>query len=221
MTKPTAIFLLICFGLGALTGTFALHDRLGGSSDENPATASPVDIGFAQTMAAHHSQAITMAQLMLDGRPTRLTNLARKIAYNQLYELGEMQGWLKLWGKPLNPQPLQMDWMLLGQKPLDAELQQYLVDCDSSPTGMPGLAPTVELEKLRSLEGIKRDQHFLQLMLAHHQGGVPMARFAGGNAQLKVVQQLAKLIVLEQSKEIMTLQRTLTAIKFATSNHNQ
>jgi uncharacterized protein (DUF305 family) len=35
-----------------------------------PAVPGPIDIGFAQSMSLHHQQAIAMAQLMLDGRPT-------------------------------------------------------------------------------------------------------------------------------------------------------
>lgn len=173
---------------------------------------SAVDIGFARSMSLHHQQAIAMAQLMLDGRPTPLAPLARQIAYAQLLELGEMRGFLKLWGAPLSQTKVDMSWMLAGDTAPDAELRQYLLDCERSPTGMPGLATMAQLEQLRSLDGRPRDALFLELMLAHHAGGIPMARFAAAQAQLAVVRKLAALIVLDQSRELNLLRRTQAAM---------
>lgn len=199
-------------GVVAVTAAAGLQPRWSAFRDTAPAPAHPVDIGFAQSMNLHHAQAIGMAQLMLDGRPSPLAGLARSIAYSQLVELGEMRGWLRLWGQPLLPPQRRMDWMLLGRTPPDADLQQYLLDCQRAPSGMPGLASTADLARLRQLEGRARDEHFLKLMLAHHQGGIPMARFAASQAQLPVVRQLAAQIVLDQSKEIDRIQRTLAVM---------
>ncbi|HSW14895.1 MAG TPA: DUF305 domain-containing protein [Solimonas sp.] len=169
----------------------------------------PIDTGFAQSMSLHHYQAIGMAQLMLDGRPTGLGALARAISTAQLVELGEMRGWLRLWNKPVMTAKPVMDWMLLGSVPPDAELSSYLLDCRRSPTGMTGLATDAEMNRLRTLEGRDRDRHFLTLMLAHHQGGVPMARFAMEQAQLPTVRELAGRVVLDQSREIVHIQQML------------
>lgn len=176
------------------------------------ARPGPVDIGFAQSMSQHHQQAIGMAQLMLDGRPTPLANLARGIAAAQLLELGEMHGWLKLWGHELLPPSKSMDWMLLGKAPPSEELLQYLLDCRRSPTGMSGLATDAEILQLRQLDGRARDAHFLQLMLAHHQGGIPMARFTAEQADVAVVRELAARVVLEQSEEIGLILRMQQAM---------
>ncbi len=171
-----------------------------------------VDVGFAQSMVLHHQQAIGMAMLMQDGRPTPLLLLARGIATAQLVELGEMRGWLRVWNQPLIAQKRGMDWMLLGSRPPDAELRQYLLDCQRAPTGMSGLATDAEVNRLRELDGRERDKHFLRLMLAHHEGGIPMARFAAAEARVPVVRDLASRIVLEQSEEIYRIKRTLVAI---------
>lgn len=178
-----------------------------------PPQPSAVDIGFAQAMSRHHQQAIAMAQLLLDGRPTSLTTLARQIAAAQLLELGEMQGWLKLWGAPVMPLKPPMDWMLLGRTPPDATLKQYLLDCVASPTGMAGLATDAELAQLRTLEGRARDAHFLTLMRAHHAGGLPMARFAAAEAALPVVRRLALNVVREQSHELFAIERMLLMLQ--------
>lgn len=190
------------------------------SNQRDPGTErGPIDIGFAQFMSLHHAQAIAMAQLMLDGRPTPLANLARNLANAQLLELGEMRGWLRLWRQPLLPvNRRDMGWMLLGSSPPDAGLQQYLLDCEQSPTGMAGLASDDELNRLRLLDGRARDAHFLGLMLAHHEGGIPMARFAAAQALLPVVRDLAERIALEQSQEIIRLAMTLDAL-VATAGH--
>ena len=202
---------VIAAGTGALG---CLRDHLPGAGPSKAAAVpSPVDIGFAQFMGLHHAQAIGMAQLMLDGRPTPLATLARGIAYSQLLELGEMRGWLRLWEQALLPaNPRDMSWMLLGNATPDADLLQYLLDCQRAPTGMAGLATDAEMNQLRLLEGRPRDAHFLKLMLAHHQGGVPMAQLAANQASVPVVRELAARIVLEQSEEISRILLTQQAM---------
>jgi uncharacterized protein (DUF305 family) len=176
---------------------------------------SPIDVGFAQSMSRHHQQAITMAKFMLDGRPTRLSLMAQTIADTQIAELGQMYGWLRLWNQPIASPTRGMDWMLLGSEPPDAELSKYLLDCSRSPTGMTGLATPEELNRLRQLGGLERDRHFLRLMLAHHAGAIPMARFAADNARVPAVRELAARVVMDQSREIDLLRRMLAAAEQA------
>ena len=172
-----------------------------------------IDIGFSQAMSFHHRQAIAISQLLLDGRQTGLGSLARTIAGAQMVELGEMQGWLRLWDQALLPPSPEMTWMLLGDKPIDKKLTQYLIACGQAAAGMPGIASNADLMKLRQLAGQERDTLFLRLMLAHHQGGVPMAAFAASQAKLSVVRKAAAQIVLDQSKEIQQIQTVLAALQ--------
>lgn len=161
-----------------------------------------VDIGFAQSMRSHHDQAVVMTQILLDRGASKLTGLARSIQHAQLIEIGQMKGWLLLWNKPALPASGAMEWMLLGKAPPDAALRQYLVDCRTSPGGMPGLATSEELNRLRSLDGEARDRLFLELMLRHHQGALPMAHFAARNAETQVVRTLAAQIEVQQAQEM-------------------
>lgn len=165
------------------------------------AAPGPVDVGFTQFMRSHHDQAVVMTQILLDHGNTKLASLARTIQAAQLIEIGEMKGWLLLWNKPLLPATTAMDWMLLGKTPPDAALSRYLADCRSAPGGMPGLATSEELNRLRSLDGDERDRLFLQLMIRHHQGGLPMAHYAAFNAETTVVRTLAAQIEVEQLQE--------------------
>lgn len=200
--------ILLCVVLAAASGALAARWM----QPDPPPSPSAVDIGFAQAMSAHHRQAILMAQLLLDGRPTPLARLAQQIASAQLLELGEMRGWLSLWGASLEPYPLRMDWMLLGRRAPDAALLQYLLDCERAPGGMAGLATPAQLETLRHLGGRERDRHFLELMLAHHESALPMARFAAVEAELAPVRRLARQIALEQGQEILRMRQTLAAV---------
>jgi uncharacterized protein (DUF305 family) len=167
---------------------------------------SEIDIGFSQSMSFHHRQAIAIAQLLLDGRPTGLAPLAQSIASSQ------MQGWLRLWNQTLLPPTQEMTWMLLGNEPLDEQLNQYLIACGQSAAGMPGIASSEELMQLRRLDGRARDALFLRLMLNHHQGGIPMAQFAASQAKLAVVRKIAAQMTLDQSQEIHQIQTLLAAI---------
>lgn len=198
---PRLIAVLIAVPLAglALWQQQALQTLQAQQADWQP---GPVEIGFAQFMSLHHEQAIAMAQLLQDGRPTRLSLLARSIEGTQQLELGEMRGWLKLWQQPLMPATRSMDWLLAGDDPPDEALKRYLLDCQRSATGMPGLASLAELEPLRALAGSTRDRQFLSLMLAHHQGAVPMARRAAEQSALPAVRALATRIVIDQSEEI-------------------
>jgi len=190
---------LLLAGAGLTAGGYQLAARL----HPPPVVAVPgaVDIGFAQSMRSHHDQAVVMAQILLDHGSTRLTGLARSIKDAQLLEIGEMKGWLLLWNKPVLPSSAAMDWMLLGRTPPDAGLRQYLVDCRAA-GGMPGLATSEELHRLRSLDGEERDRLFLQLMIRHHQGALPMAHFAARNAETTVVRSLAAQIEVDQAEEL-------------------
>lgn len=188
---------------------------------EAPASAARepgvVDIRFAQFMAQHHDQAILMAQGLLDGPADGAGQLARAVFAQQLLELGEMRGWLRLWGQSSVPESRSMDWMLLSDAPPDASLRQYLLDCQRSAAGMPGMASAAELAQLRQAEGIERERLFLTLMRRHHEGGLPMARFAARYARLPVVRELASRIVGEQVEEIAAIQVMQARLESAAS----
>lgn len=202
--------ILLILGIGLGYGAWNKFKHEPRTTQPSP---SAVDIGFAQLMSVHHQQAISMAQMMLSNdTDSPLQRMAATVAYSQLRELGRMEGWLQAWGENLAAESNSMAWMLLGKEPPSDELLRYLIDCETSPTGMPGLATLAELETLRKLKGIPKDRRFLELMLAHHQGGLPMAQFAAKNAEVSAVRGLASLMAMEQAEEIMHMQRALAVI---------
>ena len=74
---------------------------------------------------------------------------------------------------------------------------------------MPGMASAADLEQLASLQGRAAERVFLELMIAHHQGGIPMATAAAENADEAWVRTLAQSIVDAQSAEITALRTML------------
>jgi uncharacterized protein (DUF305 family) len=74
---------------------------------------------------------------------------------------------------------------------------------------MPGMATPSEIDKLETLHGTALDIMFLQLMIRHHQGGVPMAQYAADHAKADYVKTLAAAIVSAQSSEIVSMEQVL------------
>ncbi|MFL6118368.1 DUF305 domain-containing protein [Actinophytocola sp.] len=63
--------------------------------------------------------------------------------------------------------------------------------------------------------------YFLQLMLRHHQGGLPMARYAAEHAGVGVVRNLVDKIVRAQTHDSRVITDMLTkrvAVPLASSN---
>jgi uncharacterized protein (DUF305 family) len=172
----------------------------GGNSGGAPIPSlSSVDVGFARDMSVHHGQAVTMASYERDNTSDpAMKVLAYDIEGQQTFQIGEMQGWLDTWGYPLlNPSP--MAWMAghghLGSNGL-----------------MPGMASPAEMNKLQTLHGKALDVDFLQLMIRHHQGGIPMAQYAALHGQSSYVRQLAQAMVNAQSSEIISMEQTLRSL---------
>jgi uncharacterized protein (DUF305 family) len=167
-----------------------------------------VDVGFLQHMAQHHDQAVVMAGIVAGHASPQITGLASQITHNQLLEIGEMRGWLKMWRQPLLPQTSSMAWMDTAQGQSWTPEQAYARLCSAS-GGMPGMASSAELNQLRAASGKSLDILFLQLMLRHHLSAIPMARFADRHAETPTVARAAALMVREQSEEAATMQTLL------------
>ncbi|CRK55266.1 FIG00995041: hypothetical protein [Alloactinosynnema sp. L-07] len=177
------------------------------SSTEHGATPAggSVDVGFAQDMSVHHLQAVTMAGLARErSTDPAIRTLALDIESTQQGQVGMMAGWLALWGRPTLPTGPAMAWMS------DPAVHGHGgTTGTAAPTGgrgiMPGMATVQELAKLRSLSGRELDVYFLQLVLRHHTGGVPMAAYAAERAGQDAVRTLADSILTSQSAEMQTI----------------
>lgn len=176
---------------------------------------SVIDVRFAQFMSLHHHQAVVLSQMMRGTVSPGVLVLAETIRHEQQLELGEMRGWLRIWGQPHLPESRNMEWMLLGRTPPNEALRKYLLDCQSTPSGMSGLATDAEVVELHRLEGRAREHKYLEMMLRHHMGGLPMARFAFDNATHPAVKSLASRIVIDQQREVLGIRLMLAQLDAA------
>lgn len=187
------VLLAAGFGVGLLAGDRA---ELAGPG--------AVDIGFAQDMSVHHTQAVDMATTeLLGGADPAVKNLAFDILTSQQSQIGRMQGWLTSWGEPLLPTDGYMAWMGHGD-----DMQHSHGDDMHGTHGsagavaaMPGMASADDLARLRRADPAERDVLFLQLMLRHHQGGTDMLAAAADGAEVGYVRDLARQMLATQTSE--------------------
>jgi len=188
----------------ALIAALAIAGTAGWLIRGGPSTpsAGSVDAGFARDMATHHQQAVTMAGYTRDNTDNaQIKILAYDIETSQQFELGRMWGWLDGWDLPnTDPAHPPMSWMSghAGHAEVDPA------------TGlMPGLATPAQMDELESAKGTKLDTLFLQLMIHHHQGGLPMAQYAAAHATQQYVRDAAAKMVTNQSNEIISMEQML------------
>jgi uncharacterized protein (DUF305 family) len=167
---------------------------IGQSSEETE--SSDVDVGFLQDMRVHHEQAVDMSFFYL-GRPDtepQLRTVARSIIFGQSVEIGLMSQLLDDMRAPIvNEDGQAMEWM--GHAVAAAE--------------MPGMASEQDLDRLRAAEGEEADALYVELMTAHHEGGIEMAAEAAERAENPDVRRHATSWVRGQQDEIVELEGLL------------
>lgn len=147
------------------------------------------DIRFAQEMIPHHRQAVDMAALVPShSSDPRVLDLAARIQQAQDPEITAMTGWLQAWGAPV-PEDTGHSGMDHGS--------------------MPGMMTDEDMAELEAAQGTEFDRMWLQMMIAHHEGAVQMARTElaeGSNPQART---LAQQIIDTQQAEIQQMQSML------------
>jgi len=181
--------------LGGALGYF-----LTSRASTSPSAAS-VDVGFLQDMRWHHDQAVRLGLILLDkdasGQDPSVRSLAGDIVRSQQFENGVMAGQLRAWGQAeANESGTGMAWMAMPV-PIDR---------------MPGMASEDEVERLKSLSGPEADELFLQLMYAHHEGGLHMATDALGRTSTDEARTLARSFMESQQFELTELQNMLAKL---------
>jgi uncharacterized protein (DUF305 family) len=155
-----------------------------------------VDTGFLQDMREHHEQAVYMSFIYnsLPDTDSGLRTVATSIIMGQNQDIGRMVQMLRMFGElEANEGETSMAWM-----GMPVERGQ-----------MPGMASDADLDKLATLSGREADEFFVQLMKAHHEGGIHMAEYASGNAKNAEVRAMAAAITTSQQEEIAEMQREL------------
>ena len=179
---------LLCF-LAILAGVLALVLLVTPSlpSDDSP------EAGFGRDMSVHHAQAVEMAEIVRQRTlDPEIRILATDVALTQQAQIGQIQGWLGVWGLPATGKEPPMTWM---GHPTDGL--------------MPGMATPTEVTRLSLLDPAELDVQFLRLMIPHHQAGIAMGEAILERTERPEVRALAEAIVTAQRAEIEAMQDLL------------
>ena len=157
-----------------------------------------VDVGFQQDMISHHEQALEMALVAVErADDAQVRGFAREILVAQSREIGFMISSLNRWGfEPGEPDRTVMAWMGMAMPA----------------RSMPGLASPAQMTNLLDASGKQASSLFLQLMTAHHRGGVAMAKEAAERAKDSTVRAIASSMARNQTLEIDEYLRLLRRI---------
>ncbi|GAA3387825.1 DUF305 domain-containing protein [Streptomyces roseoviridis] len=154
------------------------------SASASAGAFNDADVTFAQMMIPHHEQALQMARLA-DGRAEdpEIKKLVGEIEKAQDPEIQKMRSWLKTWGKPES----------MGH----------------GGHGMAGMVSDTDMTDLAASKGRTFDRKFAELMIAHHEGAVEMARTEQKDGKDAAAKKVADDVVRTQAAEIAQLKKIL------------
>ncbi|MCP9956031.1 DUF305 domain-containing protein [Actinomadura madurae] len=165
-----------------------------------PGTDGP-EAGFARDMGAHHAQAVRMSFIVRDRTDdAEVRLLAYDIINTQSAQIGMMTAWLDEWGLPQAEPSGRMRWM-----------SGHGGHRGGGEAAMPGMATRAQLADLEKASGRAAEVLYLRLMIAHHRGGVAMARAVLARTGHDRVRRLAGTMVTGQEAEIRQMNTLLRA----------
>jgi uncharacterized protein (DUF305 family) len=165
------------------------------SAEVGQPSAEHDDVGFMQMMVLHHRQALDLAALVPDrSTDARVREVAARIEAAQAPEILVMAQWLT---------ERSIDVPGVHEDPALYDHAQH------GHAGMAGMLTADELDALEQSEGGDFDRSFLEDMVRHHRGAVEMSRYVLEHGSDVQVNELATGIVVEQSAEIVRLERIL------------
>lgn len=150
---------------------------------------SSTEVRFVREMIQHHTQAVDLSLRVRERSQDRtVRTLALDILLSQQEQIGQMRGWLTLWGRP---------WGGVG---MNAEHARMM-----------GMATPSQVAALDTLPPRQADRHFLTLMIRHHDGALAMVEPALKSGVRPEVQALARQIQATQAAEIKVMTDLLRA----------
>ena len=198
-----ALLVLIALVAGVLLG------RATDGGAAAPPSDTSAEAGFARDMQIHHSQAVDMAILVRDATDDpEVRLLALDIMTGQSQQMGQMYAWLVSWNLPQTSRQQEMAWM--ARPALDGAHDEHS-DAHTPGEPMPGLATAAQMTALAASEGVEAERLFLELMTAHHLGGVEMAEAVLARSELTLVTNLATGMAKLQAKEVDYMRDLLDA----------
>jgi uncharacterized protein (DUF305 family) len=195
--------------LVALIAGILLGRMTAGAAIPMPSDSS-AEAGFARDMQVHHGQAVEMSLLVRErSDDPEIRLLALDIATAQTQQQGQMFAWLAMWALPQTSSAPEMDW--LSRPVLDGSAGHEGHGGHTPGEPMPGVASFEQMQALQNATGVDAERLFLELMIAHHQGGVEMAEAVLARSDNPQVRALAEGMVKLQQKELDYMAELLAA----------
>ena len=168
-----------------LAAALATAVLLAGCGSADTTVRAPVfnaaDVMFLQMMVPHHLQGIEIVRLAPDrATDPEVRMLAAAIETTQLSEVDAMAGWLRDWGQPT-----------------DAD-----ADAHAAHGGMPSTS-AAEIAALASAADF--DRQFLNLLIAHQDDAIQMARAEAAHGQNPAAKALAGRIDASRSAQLQQM----------------
>lgn len=149
--------------------------------------SQPFDVQFLGQMIAHHQMALVSTHTMIDtSRDPRLHALGHQIETTQSRQVTQMGTWRHQW-YPTTPASFAA-----GADPASMAPQMM--------RSMMGGDPATAMRSMMGSSTV--DRMYLQMMIAHHQVAVSMAKQALDRATHPQLRRLAKAIIAEQTAQI-------------------
>ena len=183
----TGLLLAACGGSGDSDGTaHGGHATASASSGASAGAFNDADVMFAQMMIPHHEQALSMAKLA-DGRAAdaEIKQIVAAVEKAQDPEIQKMKSWLKAWGRP------------------EATAGGH------GGHAMAGMLSDADMTDLAAAKGKEFDRKFAELMIAHHEGAVEMAKTEQRDGKDPEAKKVADDVVRTQAAEIAQLRKVL------------
>lgn len=182
-----------CGGAGATTEETAPRastSPVASGSPEPGKSYNASDVMFAQMMVPHHGQGIKIVGLAADRATTPgVKTLAAAIETTQTAEVTTISGWLRTWGKP-------------ATAPADEH---------TAHGGMPGTTEG-EIATVRRKTGKDFDRAFLNMLIAHQDDAIQLARLEAATGYHAEVRKLATLIDKSRSAQIAQMLELLKKV---------
>ncbi len=180
--------------------------------------ATSIEVAFARDMSVHHSQAVDMGErIRVRTKDPNLRALSSDIVLTQQSQIGQFRGWLEQWRVPLSSAEDVLSSVsgvpssnsLAQHAPTEKGSQQSAVDEQHTDRTMPGMAARASINQLTTAPLVESERAFLQLMIAHHEGGVVMSEYVLNRTKRQEVLRIAKAIIVGQTGEIRAMRQLL------------
>ena len=197
VTRPARLLGTLALGLAlALTACGNDEPTTDTSTQVSETEHNDADVAFASDMIQHHAQALSMVDLTV-GRTLdpEVQQIAEDVREAQGPEIETMSDWLQEWGEEV-PETMR-DHSNAGH------------DMEEMGESMPGMMSGADFDELENAPDTQFQALWLEMMLAHHEGAVEMARAAQEDGQFAPTVELAGTVVDTQTAEIKAMKMLL------------